>query len=113
MLVLSGRASVDGTALDSGPLLYLGTGRRVLPIATEGPARLLLLGGEPFAEEIVMWWNFIGRSHDEIVALRNEWNAGLTGGPTDRFGVVRGFTGEPLFAPALPNSTLKPRGRTR
>ena len=35
--------------------------------------RVLLLGGEPFAEEIVMWWNFIGRSHDEVAGFRRQW----------------------------------------
>ena len=66
MLVLDGRATwIGGSPLDAGPLLYLGTGRRDAPGRPDGPARLLLLGGEPFAEEIVMWWNFIGRSHDD------------------------------------------------
>jgi hypothetical protein len=44
-------------------------------VSADGPARLLLLGGEPFAEEIVMWWNFIGRSHDDIVTFRDDWAA--------------------------------------
>ncbi len=111
VLVIDGPVTVENQRAEVGEMVYAGLGRSSL--ALSGPGRVLLLGGEPFEEEIVMWWNFIGRSHDEIVALRNEWNAGLTGGPTDRFGVVRGFTGDPLFAPALPNSTLKPRGRTR
>ena len=42
----------------------------------DGAAEVLLLGGEPFDEEIIMWWNFIGRSHDEIVAIRDDWMAG-------------------------------------
>ena len=49
----------------------------------------MLLGGEPFEEEIVMWWNFIGRSHEEIVEQREAWNgdglglraAAVRGGP--------------------------------
>ena len=46
--------------------------------AGEEPAIAVLLGGEPFEEEIVMWWNFIGRSHEEIVEQREAWNgAGL------------------------------------
>ena len=35
-----------------------------------GPVRALLIGGEPLGEQIVMWWNFVGRSHEEIVAYR-------------------------------------------
>ena len=41
----------------------------------------MLLGGEPFEEEIVMWWNFIGRSHEEIVEQREAWNGDGIDGP--------------------------------
>ncbi|GLW06597.1 hypothetical protein Misp01_17270 [Microtetraspora sp. NBRC 13810] len=112
LLVLSGEVEADGDApegavtLAGGPLLYLGDGRSELALSARRPARVLLLGGEPFAEEIVMWWNFVGRGHDEIVAFREEWASGA-------LGVVHGFDGPPLPAPALPTSTLKPRGRER
>jgi redox-sensitive bicupin YhaK (pirin superfamily) len=102
VLALSGSVEVEGTALRPGPLLYLGTGRSSLSLAGEG--RLLLLGGEPFEEELVMWWNFVGRSHDEIVAFRKEWEEG--GG----FGTVA-FEGAALPAPTLPTARLTPRGR--
>jgi len=111
VLVVDGPVTVEQQRAAGGEMAYLGCGRDSFRFT--GPGRLLLLGGEPFAEEIVMWWNFIGRSHDEIVALRNEWNAGPDGGSTERFGVVHGFTGGPLRAPDLPNTHLKPRGRTR
>jgi quercetin 2,3-dioxygenase len=106
-LVLSGSARVDGVPLAPGTLLYLGTGRSDLVIGADGPARVLLIGGEPFEEQIVMWWNFVGRSHDEIVRFREDWAAGRG------FGEVRGYPGERLPAPALPTAPLKPRGRRR
>jgi redox-sensitive bicupin YhaK (pirin superfamily) len=106
VLALDGAVEVDGEPLSVGPLLYLGTGRSRLPLAAGASSRVLLLGGEPFAEEIVMWWNFIGRSHEEIVASREDWQAGR------RFGPVS-FEGDPLPAPELPTTVLKPRGRTR
>ena len=72
---------------------------------------MLLLGGEPFEEEIVMWWNFIGRSHDEVVAQREAWNGtGLDDRP-ERFGTVAAFDGDRLLAPPMPNVRLRPRGR--
>jgi quercetin 2,3-dioxygenase len=106
-LAVSGAVRVDGVPLSPGPLLYLGTGRRDLAVAADRPGRLLLLGGEPFAEQLVMWWNFVGRDHDEIVADREEWMSG------SRFGTVHGFDGDPLPAPPMPTTRLKPRGRRR
>jgi quercetin 2,3-dioxygenase len=108
VLVLDGSVVVDETRVEYGEMLYLGRGRDGVEVGCGRPARLLLLGGEPFEEEIVMWWNFIGRSHEEIVHLREEWMAG-----SELFGAVSGFDGAPLPAPAMPNTRLRPRGRTR
>lgn len=71
-------------------------------------ARIMLLGGTPFDEEIVMWWNFIGHSHEEIRDLRRAWEL-----QDDRFGQVTGYRGATrwLRAPELPAGTLRPRGR--
>jgi quercetin 2,3-dioxygenase len=107
VLTATGSADVAGARLDPGALLYLGTGRRELRVRADAPARLLLLGGEPFAEEIVMWWNFLGSSGEEIAAARDAWAMG------ERFGTVTGYDGDPLPAPPLPRSPLRPRGRTR
>jgi len=110
VLALSGSAEVDGVPLGPGPLLYLGTGRRDLAVGCadgKGPgARLLLIGGVPFESKIIMWWNLVGRSHDDIVRAREEWQAA---GP--RFGTVTGYDGDRLPAPAMPATPLKPRGR--
>jgi quercetin 2,3-dioxygenase len=105
-LGLSGSCRVDGAGLDPGPLMYLGCGRTELSIGADWPARVLLLGGEPFTERIVMWWNFVGRDHDDIAAARSEWAAG-----DPRFGPVHGYPGPRLAAPELPSVRLRPRGR--
>jgi quercetin 2,3-dioxygenase len=104
-LTLSGTVEVDGLNLPAGPLLYLGSGRSDLALRSEPSGRVLLIGGEPFEEQIVMWWNFIGRDHDEIVAAREQWMTG------DRFGTVVGYAGDRLPAPAMPTTRLRPRGR--
>ena len=39
-------------------------------------ATVLLIGGEPFTESLVMWWNFIGRSHDDIAQGPRRLGAG-------------------------------------
>ena len=82
-------------------------------VATEpdvvGSAGLvLLLGGAPFEEDIIMWWNFVGRSHEEIMAFRVAWES-----ETAQFGRVTGYQGTPqrLPAPPLPSVRLKPRTR--
>lgn len=105
VLVDTGDVTIQETALTPGELGYVGTGRSTLTLATRDGARVVLLGGEPFGEEIVMWWNFVGRTHDEIVAYRDEWQA-----ETDRFGRVEGYPGARLPAPPLPGGRLRPRG---
>jgi redox-sensitive bicupin YhaK (pirin superfamily) len=107
-LALAGEVAVDGVPLAPGPLLYLGRGRSDLALRADGPARLLLLGGEPFEERIVMWWNFVGRGHEDIVRYREDWQADGRG-----FGTVHGFAGDRLPAPPLPTTRLTPRGRVR
>ncbi|GAB3596585.1 pirin family protein [Angustibacter peucedani] len=111
VVVTSGTVEVDGEFLTPGRLLYLGDGRDELEVSSPDAGRCLLLGGEPFEEEIVMWWNFVARTHDEIVTARSTWMAGLDGGT--EFGQVVGFDGPPLPAPDLPTSPLRPRGRVR
>ena len=93
---------------------YLRAGHATARASTAGddPVRALLIGGEPLGEQIVMWWNFVGRSHDEIVAFREQWQAEVIGGgtaPTAVSGASSGYDGAPLPAPELPNVRLKPR----
>jgi redox-sensitive bicupin YhaK (pirin superfamily) len=108
LLASSGSVEVEGAPLERGSMLYLGTGRRSLRLRAEDASRLLLLGGEPFDERIVMWWNFVGRSGDEIADYAEQWNA-----EDDRFGAVIGYDGDRLTAPPLPPVPLKARGRQR
>jgi len=83
------------------------------------PLRVLLIGGEPLGEKIVMWWNFVGRSHEEIVGYRAQWQAEIgaedvpaaagAGSADRRFGEFPPGEPAPLPAPALPNARLRPR----
>jgi redox-sensitive bicupin YhaK (pirin superfamily) len=104
--------TVNGTATPRAAMAYLptDTARLSLVNTTDEPARLLLLGGPPFDEEIVMWWNFVGRSHDDIVEARDEWMA-----HSARFGEVKGYAGDVqhLPAPAIPAVRIRPRGNAR
>ena len=114
VVVTRGEVEVDGEVLRPGRLLYLGTGRATLDVDSRSGGRCLLLGGEPFEEEILMWWNFVARSHEEIVAAREQWMGELAAGFAGdalTFGAVEGFDGPALPAPELPTSRLRPRGR--
>ncbi|MFF2387858.1 pirin family protein [Agromyces sp. NPDC058104] len=107
-LTVSGHSAT----LEWSELGYLPTGHDGVRLtAGDRPVRVVLLGGVPFGEELVMWWNFIGRDHDEIVESRRLWQSEVIGrdNPDGRFGRVD-YEGEPLPAPELPTVRLKPRG---
>ena len=84
IVVLDGRIELDGTPLEPGRLAYVGPGRDELPLRADAPAVAMLLGGVPFPEEILMWWNFVARTRDEMDAASESWN-----GDDGRFGTVR------------------------
>ncbi len=112
VLLDQGDVAVAGVLLGIGDLACQGTGSSSLRIRNVGhePARVLLLGGSPFTEELVMWWNFVGRSHDDIVSYRQLWES-----HDERFGTVEGYVGTParLPAPRLPTTPLRPRLRRK
>lgn len=92
--------------LDDGHLLYLGLRRPAVEVSSVAGATLFLLGGEPFEDDIVMWWNFVGRTHDEIVQAREAWEA-----RGERFGRVVDHGDERIPAPPLPAVRLTRRRR--
>jgi redox-sensitive bicupin YhaK (pirin superfamily) len=93
-----------GAHIEPGRMAHLPTGGSSLRLAPSGPdgGRFFVVGGEPFTERLVMWWNFVARTGEEIAQFRADWAAG-------RFGEVPGYLGEPLAAPPLPGVPLRPR----
>jgi len=113
VLVDAGDVRVADTEVPRAHLAYLSPGRSSVDVVVGTvDARLILLGGRPLGEQIVMWWNFIGRSHDDVVRYRADWQDDVIadGDPGGRFGEVAGYDGSPLPAPELPTVRLKPRG---
>lgn len=96
VVVLDGEVHVDGETVTPGHLAYLGVGRDEIELG--GSATALLLGGEPFPEKLLMWWNFVGRTWDDIAAAREAWAAGNT----DWFAPVQTELGV-VPAPELPS----------
>jgi quercetin 2,3-dioxygenase len=101
--VLEGTAVVDDQPLEVGRLLELGPGRTDVTVSGEG-GRVMVIGGEPLGEPLVLWWNFVCRSGDEVVQARADWEA-----RAPRFGEVVGYPGERLSAPPLAHGRLMPR----
>jgi hypothetical protein len=105
VVAVDGSAVVDGALITPGLLAYLPAGRagiRLSPASGRRLARFFVVGGVPFGEPLLMWWNFVARTGEEIARAREDWAAG-------RFGQVQGYPGDPLTAPSLPPVPLKPR----
>jgi redox-sensitive bicupin YhaK (pirin superfamily) len=100
LVVLDGAVRLGRTIVEPGRLAYLGPGPEELPLDADTDTLVMLLGGEPFPDELVMWWNFVGRSRDEIDSARDDWEAAA-----DRFGAVA----SPL--PRIPAPRPQWRGR--
>ncbi len=95
VLVLGGDCVLDGVRLEERILYYLGTQRSEMAVASTAGGRLLLVGGPPFPETILMWWNFVGRTPEDIAEARADWEHHR------RFGDVAAYRGPRLSAPEL------------
>jgi redox-sensitive bicupin YhaK (pirin superfamily) len=100
IFVAAGEGGVEGVRLEPGHLLYLPAGRHEAAVAARPGSTLLLLGGVPLGEQLLMWWNFVARTPEEIAAATASWRAG-------EFGAVGGYQGEPLAAPPLDAARLR------
>jgi redox-sensitive bicupin YhaK (pirin superfamily) len=104
VLCLRGAAQLDGALIGPGALHHAGLGRTHCELACDASAHLLLIGGVPFDEPLLMWWNFVARTQDEIVAAAADWNAGR------RFGEVPGTRLARIAAPDTAGLRLRARG---
>lgn len=104
VLLVQGDLTINSEAIPLENLFYSPAGAKTLKISSVTGATFVLLGGVPFPEPIIMWWNFIGRTHEEIVQMRIEWN-----GKSDRFPYFEDQIHGRIPAPELPNVRLTPR----
>lgn len=105
LMVLEGRATVQDESFEPGELAYLGQNRSAIEVQADAGSRLLLIGGEPFAEDILLWWNFVARTPDEIEQAVRDWQDGR------RFGNVDAARTPPLNVPSLDGVRLKAHGK--
>ncbi len=94
-LLLTGAVEIDRQVIDSTSLWYLGTSRSSVEFKSRNGCRVLLIGGPPFPEKILMWWNFVARTPEEIAEARSDWQR------HQRFGEVKAYRGPRLDAPPL------------
>jgi hypothetical protein len=111
----TGRLAAGSVHAKPGEIVFCPAGTSVITLRADVPevTRILVLGGEPLSEQIVMWWNFIGRSYEEVVAFREDWQrqrAGLPPGATARYGTFPQAWTHTLSAPDLPSVRLRSRG---
>ncbi|MDY5785339.1 pirin family protein [Corynebacterium sp.] len=117
LLVDAAGLQLEGVDIPARAIGYTGVGEKTLTVknTTDAEIYAILLGGEPFGEEILMWWNFVARDYNEIEQYRREWQA-----RGERFGRVEGYVGHGgpdrnaegqswLPAPELPNARIRPR----
>ena len=105
LLMVAGDLRVNDEQVPSECLYYQALGSEEFKIESTGGAKVVLLGGVPFGEEIVMWWNFIGRTHEEIEEMRFDWES-----HSNRFPTFEDQVHGRIPAPAMPNLRLTPRG---
>ena len=103
LLCLRGAARIDGQPIEPGALHYAAPGRDHVELACDAAAQLLLIGGTPFDEALLIWWNFVARTQAEVEQAAADWNAGR------RFGEVPGTPLARVPAPDAAGLQLKAR----
>ncbi|MDO9485894.1 MAG: pirin family protein [Actinomycetota bacterium] len=114
VLLDAGAVSIEGFDVDVQHLAFVQSGTSTIVLHADVDSRVLLIGGQPLGEPIVMWWNFIGRTHEEIVEFQRQWNDENQSHSTDPadhpvFGWPNGEAQEPIMAPELPPVRLVSR----
>ena len=83
LVMFVGACMLEGAVVQPGHLAYLGVGRDEITLSAETPSRGLLIGGVPFDDPVLMWWNYVARTRDEIITAHDDWTVGAA-----RFGRV-------------------------
>lgn len=96
-MALEGGAVVNGHELNEDNMVVLEPGLLEIDIQLHSGSRILLLGGEPFESPILLWWNFVGRTQEELYQAREQWI-----NQDERFGNIPDYEGPRLEAPTFP-----------
>ena len=72
LYLIEGALEADGTKLSPLEMSVFGKGDSVSLRATS-PVHAVVLGGEPFAEERHIWWNFVSSDKARIAQAKKDW----------------------------------------
>ena len=100
VLVAEGDASLDGDRLEPFTLYVLAPGQ-AMTLRAETPSRIMLLGGEAFATQRHVFWNFVSSSRDRINQAKDDWKE-------RRFPLVPGDDQEFIPLPEVPLTVTYP-----
>lgn len=98
VLPLTGQVRIDSKAQAFTPkeFAWLAPGPQIVTLHLAADTRLILVGGTPWQQNVIMWWNFVGHSREAVKQAQTDWEAG-----SPRFGTVP-HARRRLAAPKLP-----------
>ena len=100
LMVVEGEATLDGMEMPKCTLIVLKPGD-VPALKSEKGARVMLMGGESFASERHVFWNFVSSNRDRIQQAKDDWSAG-------KFPKVPGDEEEWIPLPEKPKTVTYP-----
>lgn len=100
LMVVDGQATLDGEELPLYSLIVIKPGD-VPALRSEKGARVMLLGGESFATERHVFWNFVSSDRERIQQAKEDWSEG-------RFPKVPGDENEWIPLPDEPTTVTYP-----
>ncbi|MDO5059826.1 MAG: pirin-like C-terminal cupin domain-containing protein [Neisseria sp.] len=102
-LVIAGQIETGGETFEKEELVVI-TGEGRLKIRGKAGTHIMLLGGEPLAEPVLMWWNFVAYKAEDLQQAVDDWN-----NHHPRFGEID-LTGtglKRLVAPDVPEAKMR------
>ena len=98
VMSMSGEVQVEGQVLPSEEVIYLPAGTKEVHLECTPNSRLIIIGGEPMDEAILVWWNFVGRTTEEMQQAQVQWEAEVSSDADTINGLPRRF-GKPVASP--------------
>jgi len=100
VMLVGGEASIDGLPLDLYALVLLKPGE-TMTLRSDRGGKVMLMGGEAFADRRYVWWNFVSSSRERINQAKEDWQQG-------RFPKVPGDEVESIPLPRKPLTVSYP-----